>query len=376
MNSQHPRVTLVTTAVVCAVVVMLAASAASAAKVDIHGFMLNRFYYDPGEAHFEVERIGLQASAPLADDVKTLIEWYYHNWAPSDKLWLESAYVDFDNVYGGRLRAGRGRSYVFGITPTGGTRRTSEYGLVSETFTMDRIEGLQYMRDEKDGWAWAAGVYNGYSLGRRPTMDLHIYTPPHGGEHTANAHLTDRENNQRDVLEVAAKLTKHVNPSLQVDFSVRGGEISVADVAFVNDNFNANWTSRTKLRYGLDAIYKKGEWMSNAELYLAKTSELDHIGYAILVGYEPKNPAAMKAYVRYGVSDLDLSAADLAPASPGALSDQLTADHEQWMLSLIQPIRPGVWVEFAYIINDQDTVAPGVSMPENDIGFVELFTGF
>jgi len=368
MNSGDGRVKLIAVVLLCAIVVVIAAAAAPAAKVDIHGFILNRLYYKPGAAHFEVERISLQASAPITDDVSALVEWYFHQWAPSDRLWLESAYVDFKDKCNGRLRVGKGRSYAFGITPTGGMRKMSEYGLVSEAFTQDRVTGLQYNKTDKKGVAWGLGVYNGYNLGSRPVSDGHAF------QHVANSHLCDRENTSKDVLEVSGRVTKKVIPELELGLSIRGGKLSPTDVTFVQQHFNSAWTSRTKMRYGLDAVYRgKSGLISNAELYLARTSELNHMAYALLVGYEPKNPNAMKAYARWGVSNLDLSAADV---SPGSVTDQLTFDNEQLMFSLVQPIRPGVWVEIAYIANDQDPLVAGVSLPENDIGFVELFTGF
>jgi hypothetical protein len=381
MNSHGVRVKLAVGMLLCGVVLALAASAAPAAKVDIHGFLLNRFYFDPGTAHFETERIGLQASAPLADDVSGLIEWYYHPWSTTAPWYLESAYVDFKDKVGGRLRVGKGRSYVFGITPTGGMRKTSEYGLVSEVFTQDRVIGLQYNTQPKRGVAWGVGVYDALNLGSRAVADNHV------AGLAGNSHLCDRENTDRRALEAAARVTKQFTPALQVGLSVREARLSSNDLAFLRKNFNQAWTSRAKMRYGLDATYRgKNGLISNAEVYLARTSSLDHLAYAILVGYEPKNPNAMKAYVRWGVSDLNLSAADVDPGLPAStdpayaaakkLSDELTADQQQLMLSLVQPIRPGVWVELAYIVNGQDTLTPGVKIPHNDVGFVELCAMF
>jgi len=385
MNSHGVRVKLAVGMLLCGVVLALAASAAPAAKVDIHGFLLNRFYFDPGTAHFETERIGLQASAPLADDVSGLIEWYYHPWSTTAPWYLESAYVDFKDKVGGRLRVGKGRSYVFGITPTGGMRKTSEYGLVSELFTQDRVIGLQYNTQPKRGVAWGVGVYDALNLGSRAVADNHV------AGLAGNSHLCDRENTDRRALEAAARVTKQFTPALQVGLSVREARLSSNDLAFLRKNFNRAWTSRAKMRYGLDATYRgKDGLISNAEVYLARTSSLDHLAYALLVGYEPKNPNAMKAYVRWGVSNLNLSAADVDPALPAStdpstdpvyiaakkLSDELTADQQQLMLSLVQPIRPGVWVELAYIVNGQDTLTPGVKIPHNDVGFVELCAMF
>jgi len=384
MNSHDVRVKLVATALMCAVVLMLAAAAASAAaKVDIHGFMLNRFYVKPGEAHFEAERIGLQVSSQLTEDVKPLIEWYYHYWAPTDKLWLESAYVDFTTrkvFQGGTLRVGRGRNNTFEITPSYGNRKISEYGLFSETFTLDRVDGIQYFKPEKDGWWWGLAVFNGYALGSRPTMDIHVT------EHKANPHLTDRENVTRDTLEYSAKVSKQIIPELTVGLSARGGRLAPSDVQFLQTNFNRTWSSRTKWRVGPDIVYRNKPWIANAELLFAKSGQLDYDGWEVLVGYEPLNPAAIKGYVRYGQVNMDLSAAELNPSLGGLvpgdagfpaarlLSDQLTADHRQWMFSVVQPIRPGVWVQVEYLINTENTVSPGVSIPENDAAFVELDT--
>ncbi len=97
----------------------------------------------------------------------------------------------------------------------------------------------------------------------------------------------------------------------------------------------------------------------------AKTSDIKHSGWELLAGYNPKGMKP-KAYVRYAVIDMD---------APAVAASQYTWDKQQIALSVVKPLRPSVWLQFEYERNMESTPA-GTPDVKNDIGFVELFTGF
>jgi hypothetical protein len=74
---------------------------------------------------------------------------------------------------------------------------------------------------------------------------------------------------------------------------------------------------------------------------------------------------ARRAYLRYSTLDNDR-----AP-----LANQLTWDNQQWLFALVQPISKGIWAELNYEKNSSST-GGGAADPNNDVLFIELFTGF
>ena len=152
-------------------------------SVAVHGYMQNRMYTNPnGIARFAVERVSLSAVATLPEDRTGYLEVYFQPWAPDTvgtspttggnaalgeqgRTYLESAYLDspFAN---GRIRIGKGRGLNFGLTPAIPNRKTSQYNILAETFTQDRVQGLQY--DWKNGTTdFGASLYTDLRLENR-----------------------------------------------------------------------------------------------------------------------------------------------------------------------------------------------------------------
>lgn len=371
MNRRNACVKLIVAALMCAVVLALAAAAtpAATAPVDIHGWMLNRFYAEPGNAHFQMERISLSAAKDLDTDVKTYVEWYYHYWAQSSQPWfLDSAYVSYTDKAGNQLRFGEGRNYCFGIVPTYGNRKHSEYGLVAETITQDRIVGLQYFgstRDKKMDFGIA--VHNSLPPGNRSSGTDQAAVR---GDQVVS-HLADK--GQGKNLAVSARVAFPVVSGGKLGLSYRTGSLQTAEIQFLADPSRAlvapGTTDDKNQRWGADLNYKSPKgFVAQAEYYGAKESTLDFNAWDVLVGFEPTNPMRCKFYARYGRLNLD---------PPAVTSSQYTWDQRQLILSVVKPLykdKP-VWLQLEYINNDEDPPA-GVSEADNNVLFLELFTGF
>ncbi|MDH7571373.1 MAG: hypothetical protein QHJ73_17480, partial [Armatimonadota bacterium] len=143
----------------------------AAPTVTIHGYAQNRFYAAKGaELEFRSERISLWADANWQNGGVAHTEFYFHPWTSSNGLYVESAYYD-TKLGSGRIRIGRGRRTVFGITPSYSNRRTSNYGLVAEAITQDRVQGVQYNLT-RPTWDLGVGVHTALRPGTRLLGDI------------------------------------------------------------------------------------------------------------------------------------------------------------------------------------------------------------
>ncbi|MBI3946541.1 MAG: hypothetical protein HY321_11525 [Armatimonadetes bacterium] len=114
---------------------------------------------------YRVERISVWADATLPSDSTARAELYYHPRAANAGLYVESAYYD-TKLGPGRIRVGRGSRLTFGITPAYPNRKTSNYGIVGETFTRNRIQGVQYVHADRL-WDLGAGAHTALRPGTR-----------------------------------------------------------------------------------------------------------------------------------------------------------------------------------------------------------------
>ncbi len=353
---------------------LLTVTAAQAVEYEFHGFMLNRLYVSPGQApFFQVDRVSLQTVAKISPRCTGVVEIYHHPWVATQpsSTYVESAYVDLKDADGkGFLRVGRGRRLGFGIVPTYGNRKTSNYGLVSETFTQDRVQGIQYCRSEKQT-NYAVSLYTAYTIGARTLGLAGVGTSTRGVRHLADRDSPSAINPR---LELSARVGTSTPQGLAAGLSFATSKLSPADLTYMNTNLDLDanpatnhWSSRTRTRYGLDAQYVKGPWVGQLEYYVGKTSSLDHNAWCVLAGHT--FPAGQKAFVRYAAANNDVT--------PVAGS-QLTWDTTQWMFSAVQPIKWAggpVWIQCEYERNDESPPA-GTAKVANDVFFAELFVGF
>lgn len=359
---------IVRTVIAAALLSVVAACAfAQAPAVELHGYMQNRFYAPPSSSmRFVPERVSLSATGKLADGKTAYVELYIHQYVPSpgDPLYLESAYMDMP-IGPGRLRVGKGRQLNFGMTPTYPNRKTSQYGIISETFTMDRIVGAQFnfKNNNIDG---GVTVFSDQNINRRKIGDFAGALPNDVIEHFTDKDVPDAISGK---MAVAAKIGFSTS-CFQAHVSGCTGGLDQASKDYVAAPYGIAAgvnTNRDHSKFGFDGTYASGPFVAQGEWYSGKFSFLKITGWQVLVGYQPKDK--QRLYLRYSALD----------NSPGggrvATANQKTWNTQQFTVGFVQPISKGVWAEINYERN-MAKVPVGCVKPKNDLLFLEIFSGF
>jgi hypothetical protein len=409
-----------------ALCVLGAGAAACAAEqqgppaVEVHGWMLTRYYVNTvvdatrdslgritskqEEDAVKTERISLSGLARLANGKTAYAEIYIHPWlmnfnpqpgtplAPvkaatePSALYLESLYVDIPAGPGAKFRIGKGRNMAFGIVPTYGNRKTSNYSPLAEMYTMDRVLGIQYMQTRgKDSLAFA--ILNSprpgtRSIGQAADVQLDRNTL----STTTVTHLTDRDvpADRSGELEFSTRLGRQMGV-VNTGISGRIGAMDKTDAAFLASKFPTyNGSNRTLLRYGLDTTYSAMPFYGTFEYYAGSTGGIRHSGWAVLLGVEPSaqctapwrsmSGACKGLFVRYGALDIDVP-----PIAD--VKKSITWDTRQLAVSYVYPLRMKrytslpKWLQFEYERN-KDEAPGGLQEIPNNLLFVELFSAF
>jgi hypothetical protein len=388
--------------------------------VEVHGWMLTRYYVNTvvdatwdslgrvtnkqEESAVKTERISLSGLARLANGKTAYAEIYIHPWLmnfnpePGSSLapvkvatepsavYLESLYLDIPAGPGAKFRIGKGRNLAFGIVPSYGNRKTSNYSPLAEMYTMDRVLGIQYVQTHgKDSLAFA--ILNSprpgtRSIGQAADLQLDRNTL----SRTTVSHLADRDvtADRSGELEFSTRLGRQMGP-MNVGISGRTGSMDKTDAAYLASKFSTyNGTNRTLTRYGLDATYNAMPFYGTFEYYAGSTGDIHHSGWAVLLGAEPSKQctgiwremsgACKGLFVRYGALDID------APAMAD-VKKSITWDTKQLAVSYVYPLRMKrytslpKWLQFEYERNREEAPAGLEEIPDN-LFFVELFSAF
>lgn len=345
-------------------------SAQGLQNVELHGYSQNRFYApQSGNARITTDRVSLSAKGNISEDITGYMEVYFHPYISNDvqpdnttaeqsRTYLESAYVDMPLGLG-RVRVGKGRQLNFGVTPSYPNRKTSQYGIVPETFTMARIVGIQYT--QKTGlFDGGITLFEDNSLG---TQSIGSY--PAADPVNMVKHFTDNDIPSDISGELATSVRLGITkPCFQAHVSGALGKLNKTDIATMYKAYSlATGTDDTHNKYGFDASYARGNFVAQGEYYIGNFSFLKVTGYNLVVGYT--NKKLQRMYVRYNALNNDK-----APTP-----EKLTWDNQQWIFAFVQPIAKGVWAELEYEKNSSSPGTGGVA-PDNDLLFMELFTGF
>ncbi|MDD5131853.1 MAG: hypothetical protein PHH44_04250 [bacterium] len=280
-------------------------------------------------------------------------------------FYLEHAFLGIKGLpLNGMLYIGQTRNYAFGLTPTGGNRKTTNYGIVSDVFTHDRILGVQYL-GKVDKIDLSAAVYNGYAIANRAA-----------GEGVSRVNfLADRDStlgtfqgrDASDNKEVAARVGVSNLSGFSAGLSGSVGRLSAADLTFMKTNVKADYDNRTKNRFGLDAKYNVGALLLQGEFYQGKTSELSHNAWQALVFYKIpcQQDKTVDVYGRYGMVTPDIT----------ATASSYTWELRQTVAGVIYYFTKSIWLQTELEFNDESPLA-GIEKIDNDVYFTELFVGF
>ena len=383
--------------------VALAAAEEGPPAVEVHGWILTRYYVnatvdatqdslgvitnEEDDSWLEWERMSLYSKARLSNGKEAYAEVYIHPWLPNSHpsyLYLESFYLDVPAGPGAKYRIGKGRSQAFGIVPGYGNRKTTNYNPLSETFTMDRALGIQYMQTRGDD-SFAFGIFNSQRPGMRLIGHAADSQMDRGSVPRATVmHLTDRDSPamRSGNLEASARYGRQMG-NLNVGISGRGGALDGTDAAFLAAMFPTyNGTNKTRVKYGLDATYKRMPFYSTIEYYAGEVGGIGQDGYAILLGVEPSmkctgmlrdmSGICKGLFVRYLNLDVDV---------PPVVNNTMTWDVQQLAVSYVLPIRSSLfggypkWLQFEYERNKEGAPMGADEIP-NDLFLIELFTAF
>lgn len=395
-----------------------AAEAPKSPELELHGWMLTRYYNevtvdDTRSTAGEIsdvhristwepaERISLYGTLRFQDGRVGYGEIYVHPWlVESDPsyVYLESLYLDVPAGPGAKVRIGKGRNMTFGIAPSYGNRKTSNYSPLSEAFTMDRVLGVQYLRTNGPD-SFGLALLNTQRPGSRyigqaadEQMENGFPTPPVGPgalARTTVTHLADRDtpSNRSSQLQVSSRFG-HQFRDLNVGLSGRVGRMDQDDVEFLQDPTKAPAQQRfatyngdlTISRYGADATFKKAPFVVMSQFYVGRTGNIHNDGWEIVVGVEPSQQcsgfwrelsrACKGLYVRYGKLNIDVP----------RTTNPITWDSRQLAVSYVLPLKVegaefAKWLQFEYESNLEDPPS-GVDEIPNNLFFVELFSAF
>jgi hypothetical protein len=325
-------------------------------------------------------RLSLQASAKLANDKSAYAEFYFHPWvsnavtgavaedlagihtfsgttAEQNRVYLESAYLDMPFA-NGKLRIGKGRQLNFGMVPNAPNRKTSQYYILSETFTQDRIQGFQYSQ-KQGAFDCGLSLFVDPRIGSKKIGD----TPGLGGNKTV-LHLVEKEDNANLSGSIGySGRFGFTTPCWKLHVSGAAGSLVQADATAIAAAYGTTTTNKDHTKYGVDAMYSKGNVIASGEWYSGQFSLLGIDGYSLLLGYEPKD--SRRVYVRYSALNNDMT----------PLANPLTWNNQQLLFGITQPLTKGAWVELNYEKNTQST-GGGAAEVDNDVFLVEFFTGF
>jgi len=317
------------------------------AQVQTHGFVLFRSIATHDEYSNRIERYGIKFSEKMNDEFDWVTEIYIHPQFGWGAGYMESAYLNWDLSkrvpWNFKIRLGKGRNYAYGQTPDYSRRRTSDYSLYSESFTQQRVLGVQTF-SQFGKVQLAVAVINPYNQASRTLPDFALSTS------NLNIPICDRDNDNSLVsrLAVSGRLG-YANDILNV-----GADLYVGSPK--------DGTTGAKTRAGIDAEAKlKNGLLAQVQYTMATTAvfmggkvdDLDHMGAEALVGYEVGKAGL---YARYGMVSYD---------------DKMQALNST-MVSAVYKITPRIHFRLEGLINGEDTdAAKGWNECDNNVLFFE-----
>ncbi|MCD6505222.1 hypothetical protein J7M22_01225 [Candidatus Poribacteria bacterium] len=361
------------------------------AEAKLTNVALFRFYVPLKEgdiSQFRAERLITMATGELKDVANFNVSIYFHPWVPvmPGQIYVESVYFTLKKLPGigklplnGSILIGQGRNRNFGVMPSYSNRKTSEYGIVSDMFTHDRIQGIQLNFSQKPIF-FGISLHNGYKLGARSMGGVKFLADR--GLDLVN-HANDVDNGKEISIRAGIKCPKGPSDAA-ISFSYAklyddGKPIDDPkkndDISFLKGIIGKETEKRDKIRIGFDstAVFKKRDLpvypsMLRGEVYYGMTGDLNHIGLCGLLGVKVK-PLKLDLYTRVGRIQLDLEDNQRSP------KNSLTWNLTQICVSGVFAIQKGITLRVEYEKNIED-VPGGGEAPDNDRLFFETLMAF
>jgi len=287
-------------------------------------------------------------------------------------FFLEHAYMDLKGMpLDATLRLGVSRNACFGMVPTYANRKTTNYGIVADMFTRDRIIGIQYLA-RLSLFELNLGLHNGYELGRRVAGEGPVTVPFLADRDMTFASIwrNDMDENKEYSVRIGAK---PLGDRLDVGLSGSVSKLSALDMAFLANTAKLvapTETDRTKIRNGLDFMFKPTKHsVLQAEYYAGITSTFTASAFQVLAGYTftKAGKPYVSVYARYG---------EVNPDRPADPLNSYTWKLSQTVLSAVWRFTPGAQLQLEYEMNrekDAGTDAAGTAVKAvNDVVFLEL----
>jgi hypothetical protein len=353
-------------------------------SVTLHGYIRSRYYNGQAmKSTINVEEISLNPHMIISPNMEADLNFFFYPQTSGTQA-ASTLYVAQANVivkslpFNGRLIVGKDRNWTYGITPSGPNRLLSNYSLYSDTFTHDRVTGMQYIGKlgANKSLDFGVAVVNGYVVGSRnigiPSQP--VVTP------SASIALANRDGNMNldNNYAISARLGGNIISSLNIGASGYYGKVSPTDMTSLAGLLPANTTismiKRNKTQYGLDLKYVWQGLVIQAEGTEAKTGDLKYNGAQTQIAYnfDPKN-CLIGQYGMVNFTDSKLGTATAAKTA--------TWDKTQIALSFKHKLNKKASLQLEQEFNREKVpgalVAAGAKKRiKNDVTFLEFFVAY
>jgi len=325
-------------------------------KVTFGAFTHLRYYKNESHSPYGTwERLALNINVITPDKHKIVGSYWYQPDAPTNhsRNYIETLYYEIPTAKSS-LKIGKTRNANFGLAASYPNRRTTQYGIVSETFTQDRSYAIQYNTKLPDNFSLGTSVYLTPHIGARGIGATSL-----AEKSTVVPHFAERDNPDHISGKTSAsiRLAKKFD-NLNVGLSAAAGNFGTDDLAYMNNVYGDTDLSNDHVyKYGLDMTYSKGKLGAVLEAYYGQYSDLDIFGTALTADYVI-NKYGTKVMAKYGYIDNN---------KPSISGKPITYEPSQLILGVSHPICKNAVLEFNYEFNNERG-----GKIDNDLGVLEL----
>ncbi len=314
-------------------------------------------------------------------------------------LYIERAQAEIKlpsvGLYTHSLRIGKWYRAAFGIPPSYPNRKISDYSLVSEAFTHDRVIGIDYIASYNKMVNFAVSVYNGLAIGARnfgPSDPIIGNNIPIIADREIVSPcwkvmcVTDNDYNKEVSMKLGYQWPAGASyraayggngKYFQFDvFGTIGNKLTKADKKYLTDPEKLDIPStiihnNKKFRAGADARLVVGKSSYDAEFFKGWTGGLQTIGFQVLGVYK-LFPGRLDLLARYAELD-NINVTKTQAKNVPALWNK-----RQIQLSVKVYLAKWAWIQTEYYFNfegptgDVAWVHKNNPKTRNDVFFIEM----